>query len=65
MRSHWQRLVAAPILASGFRPFYLLGALYAPLVAAGGAGALAGLVDLDSSHGRVPAHRAAELGRHA
>lgn len=40
------RLATAPWLASPFRPFYLLGALYAPLLALGGAGALVGIVDL-------------------
>jgi len=38
-----------PLLASGFRPFYLLGALYAPLLVAGSVGAFAGIVDLDAS----------------
>ncbi len=33
-------------MASGFRPFYLLGALYAPLLALGGVGAFFGTVDL-------------------
>ena len=42
------RLMAAPLLSSPFRPFYLLGALYAPLLAVGGAGAFGGLVDLSS-----------------
>jgi uncharacterized protein involved in response to NO len=41
-----QRLAAAPWLASAFRPFYLLGALYAPLLALGSAGAALGVVDL-------------------
>lgn len=41
------RLFAAPWLTSGFRPFYLLGALYAPLLAAGGAAAFFGAVALD------------------
>ena len=36
----------APVWSSGFRPFYLLGALYAPLLLAGVGGALGGLVDL-------------------
>ena len=36
----------APIWSSGFRPFYLLGALYAPLLVVGAGGALEGLVDL-------------------
>ena len=51
-----QRLAAAPLLASPFRPFYLLGALYAPLLAAGGAGAFFGLVDLQGSGGPVLWH---------
>ncbi|MBE7418823.1 MAG: NnrS family protein [Ideonella sp.] len=38
--------VTVPWLASPFRPFYLLGALYAPLLALGGAGAFFGFVDL-------------------
>jgi len=46
MASIARRLAAAPWLSSPFRPFYLLGALYAPLLAAGGAGAFAGVVDL-------------------
>lgn len=49
-------LSALPLLASPFRPFYLLGALYAPLLAAGGAGAFAGLVDLGPSGGYVLWH---------
>ncbi len=40
------RWFTAPVLASAFRPFYLLGALYAPLVITGGVGALAGVVPL-------------------
>jgi uncharacterized protein involved in response to NO len=44
-------LGATPLLASGFRPFYLLGALYAPLLAAGGIGAFAGVVDLQATFG--------------
>ncbi|MDH5540646.1 MAG: NnrS family protein [Rhizobacter sp.] len=51
-----QRIAAAPLLASGFRPFYLLGALYAPLLAAGSAGAYFGIVDLDGTGGRVLWH---------
>lgn len=39
-------MLGAPIWSSGFRPFYLLGALYAPLLVAGIGGALGGLVDL-------------------
>ena len=31
--------LSAPLWASAFRPFYLLGAAYAPLLAVGGAGA--------------------------
>ncbi len=38
--------MSAPIWSSGFRPFYLLGALYAPMLMAGVGGALGGLVDL-------------------
>lgn len=45
------RLAAAPVLASGFRPFYLLGALYAPLLAVGGAAAFFGAVALDPAGG--------------
>lgn len=41
-----RRVAAAPWLASAFRPFYLLGALYAPLLALGSAGAFMGIVDL-------------------
>ena len=37
---------AAPLWSSGFRPFYLCAAAYAPLLIAGVGGALAGLVDL-------------------
>ncbi len=55
--SRWsQRLAAVPLLASPFRPFYLLGALYAPLLAAGGAGAFFGFVDLQESGGPVLWH---------
>jgi uncharacterized protein involved in response to NO len=39
----------APLWASAFRPFYLAGALYAPLAMVGGAGALAQAVDLPSA----------------
>jgi uncharacterized protein involved in response to NO len=39
----------APLWASPFRPFYLLGALYAPLVITGGAGALFGTVRLPTT----------------
>ncbi len=49
-------LAAWPLLASGFRPFYLLGALYAPLLAAGGIGAYAGVVDLAATLGVVLWH---------
>jgi uncharacterized protein involved in response to NO len=48
---HWTR---APIWVSGFRPFYLLGCLYAPLVLMGAAGAFGGLVDLKAA-GSAPA----------
>lgn len=51
MARTWQRIAAAPLLASGFRPFYLFGALYAPLLAIGGIGAFLGLVDLHRSLG--------------
>jgi len=40
---------SAPVWVSAFRPFYLLGALYAPLVITGGAGALLGTVDLHAT----------------
>lgn len=49
-------LAGLPLLASGFRPFYLLGALYAPLLALGGIGMVAGLVKLDPLPGRVLWH---------
>ena len=52
----WQRVGAVPLLASGFRPFYLLGALYAPLLAVGGAGAFAGIVELQAAGGPVLWH---------
>ena len=42
-------LAALPLLARAFRPFYLLGALYAPLLAVGGIAAFAGVVDLEAS----------------
>lgn len=42
-----------PLWKSGFRPFYLLGAAYAPLLVAGVVGALAGVVDL-SAVGNAP-----------
>lgn len=45
---------AAPVWVSAFRPFYLLGALYAPLLLAGGGGAFLGLVDLPAV-GSTPA----------
>jgi uncharacterized protein involved in response to NO len=51
-----RRLAAVPLLASGFRPFYLLGALYAPLLVAGGLGAFVGVVDLAPSGGALPWH---------
>jgi uncharacterized protein involved in response to NO len=47
---------ALPVFSSGFRPFYLLGALYAPLLALGGVGAFAGVVDLGASGGHVLWH---------
>ena len=50
-RAWWRRGAEAPVLASGFRAFYLLGALYAPLLALGGIGAFAGVVDLGGSLG--------------
>ena len=52
---HWG-LAALPLLASAFRPFYLLGALYAPLLAVGGIAAFAGVVDLEASLGHVLWH---------
>ena len=55
-RAGWRRGASAPVLASGFRPFYLLGALYAPLLAVGGIGAFAGAVDLGGTLGPVPWH---------
>lgn len=42
---------SAPLWVSGFRPFYLLGALYAPLLALGGGAAWLGAVDLGASGG--------------
>jgi uncharacterized protein involved in response to NO len=45
-RRRVQRWRDAPLWASGFRPFYLLGALYAPLLALGSIGAALGWVDL-------------------
>lgn len=56
MTCGWRRAAAAPLLASGFRPFYLLGALYAPLLAVGGIGAFLGIVDLAGSRGPVLWH---------
>ena len=47
---------AAPWLSSGFRPFYLCGAVYAPLLALGGIGAFAGWVDLGGTLGPVLWH---------
>jgi uncharacterized protein involved in response to NO len=47
---------SAPVLSSGFRPFYLFGALYAPLLALGGIGAYTGLVDLGAALGPVLWH---------
>ncbi len=52
----WQRIGALPLLASGFRPFYLLGALYAPLLAVGGVGAFVGVVELQAAGGPVLWH---------
>ncbi len=43
------RIFSAPLWRSPFRPFYLLGALYAPLVVTGGAGALLGTVSLPTT----------------
>jgi len=55
--ANWrQALAGAPVLASGFRPFYLLGALYAPLLVLGGAGAFVGVVDLGASGGPLLWH---------
>jgi uncharacterized protein involved in response to NO len=51
MTRWWQRIAAMPLMASGFRPFYLFGALYTPLLALGGAGAFLGIVHLDGSLG--------------
>ena len=45
----WRRVAAAPVLVSGFRPFYLLGSIYAPLLALGGVGAFAHVVDLGAT----------------
>ncbi|MCO5122294.1 MAG: NnrS family protein [Rhizobacter sp.] len=42
-----------PLWSSGYRPFYLLGAAYAPLLVAGVVGAFAGVVDL-SAVGSAP-----------
>jgi uncharacterized protein involved in response to NO len=51
--TNWaQRLAAAPLFASGFRPFYLLGALYAPLIVAAGALAYLGGIDLGGTAAR-------------
>lgn len=43
-----------PLWSTGYRPFYLLGAAYAPLLVAGVVGAFAGVVDL-SAVGNAPA----------
>ncbi len=51
-----RRGAMAPLLVSGFRPFYLLGAIYAPWMALGGIGAFAGWVDLGGSLGPVLWH---------
>ena len=56
MASPFGGVAAWPLFLSGFRPFYLLGALYAPLLSLGGAGALAGLVELPASLGAVLWH---------
>ncbi len=56
MASRWQRIAAAPLMASGFRPFFLLGASYAPLLAAGGVGAFVGVVDLQAALGPMLWH---------
>ncbi|MCK9382659.1 MAG: NnrS family protein [Sulfuritalea sp.] len=45
-------LLSAPLWSSAFRPFYFLGALYAPLLVAAWLGAFLGLWDLPS--GEVP-----------
>lgn len=46
-------MTSRPLWKSGFRPFYLLGAAYAPLLVAGAVGAFAGFVDL-SAVGNAP-----------
>ncbi len=52
--NQWRRFDArAPLWRSGFRPFYLLGAAYAPLLVAGVVGAFAGVVDLAAA-GNAP-----------
>ena len=56
MPSRRQRFADMPLLSSAFRSFYLLGALYAPLLAAGAAGVFAGLVDLHGSGGPLLWH---------
>jgi uncharacterized protein involved in response to NO len=56
MTRAWQRIAAAPLFSSGFRPFYLLGALYAPMLAIGGVAAFLGAVDLNGSGGLVLWH---------
>lgn len=56
MTSRWRRYADSALLSSAFRPFYLLGALYAPLLAAGAAGAFVGLVDLQGSGGPLLWH---------
>jgi uncharacterized protein involved in response to NO len=43
------RAFGGPLWASPFRPFYLLGALYAPFAITGGAGALLGAVHLPTT----------------
>ena len=49
-------LAQRPLLASAFRPFYLLGSLYAPLLALGGIGIFTGVVELGPLPGRVLWH---------
>ncbi len=48
MAPHKTPLLTAPLWASAFRPFYLLGALYAPLLAAAWLGAFLGAWDVPS-----------------
>lgn len=51
----------APLWRSGFRPFYLLGAAYAPLLVAGVVGAFAGVVDLAAAGNAPPLWHGHEL----